>query len=120
VVVFRVPLIGIYAASPKVMETASLRLLVICIAYFLIALNNVTCGVMRGMGASLLPAIVCLVGICVFRVIWVETAFPVYRTYLTLLLSYPISWIITLSANIACLFIVKKRIIARLQPERLP
>jgi len=54
-------------------------------------------------------------GICVFRVIWVETAFQVYRTYLTLLLSYPISWVITLAVNILCLFIVKKRIIGRLQ-----
>jgi putative MATE family efflux protein len=114
-IIFRVPLISLYEASPKVMATASLRLFVICIAYFLIALVNITSGVMRGMGASLLPAIVCLMGICVFRVIWVETAFQVYRTYLTLLLSYPISWVITLAVNILCLFIVKKRIIGRLQ-----
>lgn len=115
-VAFRTPLIGIYSATPKVLETGALRLVIICSSYFLIALNNITAGSMRGMGASLLPAVVCFVGICVFRVIWVETAFQVYRTYLILMLSYPISWAITFGVNAACLFIVKKRIISRLLP----
>lgn len=112
-VVFRVPLIGIYESSAKVLEIGALRLFVIGIAYVLISLNNITAGVMRGMGASLLPAIVCFLGICVFRVVWVETVFQVHRSFLTLMLSYPISWVITLSVNVACLYVVKKKIIAR-------
>lgn len=117
VVLARVPLVSIFSSSPSVVEPAALRLLVIGIGYYLIMMNNITAGVMRGMGASILPAVVCLIGICVFRIIWVEAVFPVYRSFLTLLLSYPISWVITLSADVLCLFIVKKRIIARSRLE---
>lgn len=115
-VLARVPLVSIFSSSPSVIAPATLRLLVIGIGYYLIIMNNISAGIMRGMGASLLPAIVCLIGICAFRVVWVETVFPVYRSFLTLLLSYPISWAITLSADVICLYIVKKRIIGRLQP----
>jgi putative MATE family efflux protein len=109
----RVPLVSIFTSSPAVIEHAALRLFVIGIAYVLIMTNNITAGIMRGMGASLLPAIVCFLGICVFRIVWVETVFPVYRTYLTLQLSYPISWVITLAVDVLCLVIVKRRIIGR-------
>lgn len=115
----RVPLVSIFTTSSAVIEVASLRLQVICIGYILIMINNITAGVMRGMGASLLPAIVCFLGICVFRIVWVETVFQVHRSYLTLLVSYPISWVITLSADVICLFIVKKRIIARSLLDRV-
>ncbi|WP_073079963.1 MATE family efflux transporter [Sporobacter termitidis] len=116
-VVFRTPLISIYdATEPVVLQTGALRLLIICSTYAVLSLNNTTCGVMRGMGASLLPAIVCFMGICVFRVVWVETVFRIYRSYMTLMLSYPISWGITLAVNVLCLYIVKKRIIGRMEP----
>ena len=113
VVLERNVLVTIFTASPDVIEAAALRLLVIGIGYFVIISNNITAGVMRGMGASLLPAIVCFLGICVFRVVWVETVFPVHRTFLALLLSYPISWVITITIDVACLFVVKRRIIGR-------
>jgi putative MATE family efflux protein len=112
-VLARYPLVSIFTPSQDVIEVAALRLLVIGIGYFLNLINNVACSLMRGMGVSLLPAVVCLLGICVFRVIWVETVFPAYRSYLTLMLTYPISWIITLAANLICLVIVKRRIIGR-------
>jgi Na+-driven multidrug efflux pump len=112
-VLARYPLVSIFNSSPNVIDYAAIRILVIGVVYFINLINSVTCGVMRGMGASLLPAIVCFMGICVFRVIWVETVFPVYRSYFTLLLSYPISWVITLSVNTMCFFIVKRRIIGR-------
>ncbi len=109
-VLLRAPLLSIYASEPAVLETGALRILVICSSYVLLCLNNVTTGTMRGMGYSVLPAVVCLIGICVLRVVWVETVFQLHRSYLNLMLSYPISWAITLTANLVCLFIVKRRI----------
>jgi Na+-driven multidrug efflux pump len=109
----RVSWVSIFNSEPAVIETGALRLLIIGVGYILIIMTNITAGVMRGMGASLLPAVVCLLGICALRVVWVEAVFPAYRSYQTLLFSYPISWLITLSAIVVCLFIVKKRIIAR-------
>jgi putative MATE family efflux protein len=109
-VLFRAPLLSIYASEPAVLETGALRILIICSSYVLLCLNNVTTGTMRGMGYSVLPAVVCLIGICALRVVWVETVFQLHRSYLNLMLSYPISWAITLAANLICLFIVRRRI----------
>jgi Na+-driven multidrug efflux pump len=109
----RVPLARIFSAAPAVVAAAGLRLFVVGIGYFLNMLINITAGVMRGMGASLPPAFVSFGGICVFRIIWLVTVFPAFRSYLTLLLTYPASWILTLSVDIACFFIVKRRIIGR-------
>jgi putative MATE family efflux protein len=114
-VLARVPLVSIFNTDTTVVETGALRLLVIGVGYILIIMTNITAGIMRGMGASLLPAVVCLLGICAFRVVWVEAVFPAYRSYQTLLFSYPISWVITLAACVVCLFVVKKRIIAKQQ-----
>jgi putative MATE family efflux protein len=112
----RVPLVSIFSSSQAVIDPAALRLLVIGVGYVLIMINNITAGLMRGMGASLLPALVCFIGICVLRIVWVETVFQAHRSYLMLLYSYPISWVITLAANVICLFIVKKRIIRKSAP----
>jgi Na+-driven multidrug efflux pump len=90
-----------------------LRILILGPGYALNMITSVTCGVMRGMGSSLLPAGVSFLGICVFRVIWIETVFPVYRSFTTLMLTYPISWVITLSVTSVCFVIVKRRIIGR-------
>lgn len=119
-VLFREPLLRIYTTVPAVLETGSLRILVICTAYVLICLTNVTTGVLRGMGSSVLPAIVCLLGICAFRVVWVKTVFQAHRTFLNLMLSYPISWAITLLACLVCLYIMKRRILGPLPAEPAP
>jgi putative MATE family efflux protein len=112
-ILLRVPLVSIFSSAPEVIAFAALRILILGPGYVLNMITSVTCGVMRGMGSSLLPAVVCLLGICVFRVIWIETIFPVYRTFAALMLTYPASWIITLAATIVCFVIVKRRIIGK-------
>lgn len=109
----RVPLVRIFSAAPAVVAAAGLRLFVVGIGYFLNMLINITAGVMRGMGASLLPAFVSFGGICLFRIIWLVTVFPSSRSYLSLLLTYPASWILTLFVDIACFIVVKRRILGR-------
>ncbi len=53
-------------------------------------------GCMRGYGYSMPPAMVTLIVICSVRLIWVYTAFPLSPTYETLMMVYPLSWIITM------------------------
>ena len=53
---------------------------------------DVVSGAMRGIDKSLLSAIIVLVCVCGFRVVWLYTAFPMHRTMEMLMLSYPITW----------------------------
>lgn len=52
-------------------------------------------GVLRAMGSALIPMIITLSGICALRVIWILTAFPIFKTVETVEASYPITWIVT-------------------------
>ena len=50
-------------------------------------------GGMRGMGNSLAPMLIICFGVCIFRVVWLFTAVPLNNNIITIVLSYPISWI---------------------------
>ncbi len=101
--------IKIYTNDPAVMEFALQRMrLVLCFQVINLSLE-VFSGAMRGMGYSLIPAVLSMLGICGVRLIWVWTVFPVSPTFTTLIAVYPISWIVTAVTICAAYFIVRKR-----------
>ena len=52
-------------------------------------------GAMRGAGDSLIPTIMTLTGVCLLRVFWVTVVVSTHHELNVLLLSYPITWIVT-------------------------
>ena len=64
--------------------------------FFVIVCGLGVAGVMRGMGYSLRPALMTMLGICLFRIVWVETVFRQVRTMPCLFIVFPITWAITL------------------------
>ena len=52
-------------------------------------------GFLRGIGYSIIPMIVSLIGVCALRVIWIYTIFAQEKTLDSLYISYPISWTVT-------------------------
>lgn len=88
-------LLGIFSSVPSVIEAGYVRLLYICSTYFLCGIMDVVGGVLRGMGYSVMPMIVSLIGVCGFRLVWVATIFAVHRSTGTLFMSYPITWALT-------------------------
>lgn len=70
-----------------------LRFLVPCyVTYICIEILS---GAVRGAGNALLPMIMTCFGVCVLRVVWIFTAVPRYPNLTTVIMSYPITWIIT-------------------------
>ena len=72
---------------------------------------DVIVGALRGLGYSTMPAIVSLLGACVFRLIWLATVFQFdkWHTVQTIYYSYPISWILTFSVHVVCYIMVKRK-----------
>ena len=70
--------------------------------YFLCGVMEVVMGVLRGLGYSISPMIISLTGACVFRIFWRYVFFPLEKlnSLTGLLLSYPLSWTITIIALI--------------------
>lgn len=85
-------LLSIYTTDPAVIAWGMRRIVVMFTTYALAGMMDVVSGAMRGIGKSLLSAIIVLVSVCVFRVVWLYTVFPLKRTMEVLMLSYPITW----------------------------
>ena len=92
---FSLPLVRIFTDDAEVISMGSymMRYLVtFYITYFMIEVFN---GALRGMGNSFVPMMITVAGVCVLRMIWLFTVLPRNHTVLTVMRSYPISWITT-------------------------
>ena len=112
VLLFDEPLLGLYTDSPVVVEAGKVRLSVICTTYFLCGMMDVMVGALRGLGYSIAPMIVSLLGACAFRLLWIATVFQIdrFHTIETVYTSYPISWTLTFFAHVVTFIIVRHRL----------
>ena len=108
--IFGSPLLKLYTDSTPAIEAGLVRLKYISTCYCLCGIMDVMVGALRGLGKSILPMIVSLMGACVFRLIWIYTIFQMERFHMidTVYVSYAISWILTASVHILCYIIVKR------------
>lgn len=102
-------LLRLYNDNPDVIYYGRKRMHIISVTYFLCGMMDTMVGSIRGIGYSVMPMIVSLLGSCLFRIIWIYTVFQAYHTLDVLYLSYPISWIITFLAHVICFTIVWKK-----------
>ena len=106
----RVPISGLYTTDAGALEVASLKLTILLAGYYFVAMMNGLVGVLRGMGYALVPMVNAILGVCVFRVIWLYTFFIWYPTLTCLYLSYPISWVLVSVAHMITYFVVRRRL----------
>ena len=107
--IFGVPLLKIYNADPEIIQWGMVRLKVLMPFYFLCAFMDVISGSLRGLGHSIKPTIVTLMGVCVLRIAWVFWVFPLDRTMTNLMVSYPVSWAVVSLVNGVILFWVCRK-----------
>ena len=106
------PLLSIYTSGEASIEAGLRRMVYVCGTYFLCGVMEVLVGSLRGMGYSITPMIVSLLGACGLRLVWLATVFQIeqYHTPDTVYLSYPVSWVITVAAHVVCFFICRHRL----------
>ena len=98
--------------SQQAISYGLLRLAMICLPYFLCGMMDVSTGALRGLGASFVPMLISILGVCAFRVFWIFTIFqvPRFHTPQCLFLSYPISWAVTFACQLsAFLYLYRKQ-----------
>ena len=108
-VLFGPQLLGIYSPDEEVIAYGLERLRLICLTFFLCGTMDVVTGSIRGLGPSVTPAVISLLGVCGLRIVWIYTVFAAHRSLMVLYLSYPVSWLITLVVNIICFAVFFKR-----------
>ena len=105
-------LLGIYITdSPEAINYGMERLKFMLIPYFLCGIMDTTTGSMRGIGSSVIPMVITVVGVCVMRIVWIYTVFamPQYHSFSGLFISYPISWLLTFAALFISFVIIIRR-----------
>lgn len=112
-------LLGIYSRSEAVIQAGLIRLGICARTYALCGVMDVMVGGLRGIGYSVMPMIVSLVGACGLRLLWIATIFqiPRFHTIQMLYWSYPISWAITAAVHILCFLWAMKRLRRHFLPE---
>ena len=88
-----------------------MRMGIVCTTYALCGMMDVMVGGLRGIGYSIMPMLVSLVGACGLRLLWIATIFqlPQFHTIQTIYWSYPISWAITFGVHVICFLWAMKR-----------
>lgn len=115
--VFGPQLLSLYANDADksvVIAYGMRRLAIIMFTYFTCGMMDTCVGALRGLGYSVMPMIVSLLGACGFRILWIFTIFRAFRSLENLYISYPISWTITTTVHIICFIIVFNKLRKRI------
>ena len=87
--------LSLFTKDALVLSAGMKRLRIMSVSYAFSALMDASIAASRGLGKSLIPTIIVILGSCVFRVIWVFTVFAYFHTIPSLYLLYIFSWGIT-------------------------
>ena len=91
-------ILRVFTTDPATIAAGMQRILVMFSTYWIAAFMDNSTAACRGLGKSLVPMAILIVGTCVFRIIWIYTVFARFATQTSLYLLYPISWVICSAA----------------------
>ena len=91
--------LSIFANEQAVIEAGMQRIKIMGFSYGICAFMDCSIAAARGLGKSIVPMIIVVLGSCVFRVVWIYTVFAFYKTIPSLYLLYFFSWAITGAAE---------------------
>lgn len=94
-VLFGRPFLSLFTKSEPVLAAGMERLKIMGLSYGFSGVMDCTIAACRGLGKTMVPTIIVILGSCGFRVLWVYTIFAYFGTLTSLYLLYIFSWGIT-------------------------
>ena len=73
-------------------------------------LYEISGGCLRGMGRSMTPAMLTVIGSCGVRLLWVWTVVRAYHEFHVLVAVYPVSWLITGAMVLTAYFLARRQL----------
>lgn len=110
---FRGKMVYIFTDEALVATIAIQRMMYILPFIMVNSASDILSGSMRGVGHSMVPALITIAGVCGVRLIWIYTVFAQFKTFDILMMIYPVSWIITAVGIIAAYFVIRKKELMR-------
>ncbi len=91
----RIPLFRIFTNDADVIRIGSQMMLLITPCYMFFIFIEVLSGALRGIGDVLVPTLITLGGVCIFRILWLIGVLKIHPTINAIILSYPVTWFTT-------------------------
>lgn len=108
--IFARQVLSIYTTNPIDIDYGYEILSITSITYFLCGMMDLIPGAMRGLGHSTVPMILSIIGTVGTRIVWIFGFFPSHHSLRFLFISYPGSWIITITMQVICFYFVRKKV----------
>lgn len=102
-------LFGIFVNDAGVVSIGIRMMNLITPAYFLFIFIEVYSGALRAQGVVVMPTMITMLGICVFRMVWV-TAVAAYGTLERVIFCYPVTWAVGAVAMTVYYFYKQRKI----------
>ncbi len=109
--IFGKDFLSLFTTEEEVVTAGFEKIKIMAVSYWISAFMDCTISASRGIGKSLVPTIIVIMGSCVFRIIWIYTIFAHYHTITSLYLLYMFSWTITSIAEIIYFVIAYKKLV---------
>ncbi len=93
---FRYPLVRLFTQSEGIIQVGARMIMFLTPFYWLLGLSNMLGGYIRGAGESLVPMLISMFGMCIFRIGYLYVTLSILHDLDIIFLCYPISWIVTL------------------------
>ena len=103
------PAYGFFLDSEEVIDTAIQAMGYFVPYYFTWTFVEVMAGTFRGMGKTMVPMVINIFGVCVFRIAWTLLVVPRWHTLAAVSIVYLISWVLTGAAYAVVYFRDRKR-----------
>lgn len=111
--------LSLFANDEAVISAGMERIYIMGWSYPIAAFMDCTIAAARGIGKTIVPTIMVIMGSCVFRVAWVYTIFAYFQTITSLYLLYSFSWAITAAAEMAYFLTVSRKLKTSSEKVRL-
>ena len=91
----RNPLFRIFTNDADVIRIGCEMMALITPCYMFFICIEVLSGALRGLGDVIIPTLITLGGVCLFRILWLFGALQIRPTVNAIILSYPVTWLTT-------------------------
>ena len=89
---FQDPIMHLFTGDETVIAYGKICMLYFCPFYWMLGILQGLAGTVRGTGKSVPPMVVLLISLCLFRIVWIQFALPLFAGIEGVLLVYPVSW----------------------------
>ena len=106
-------MVSIFTRDPGVVSTGALMARIFGPAYISFVCIEIFTGALRGMGNTIVPTLITLIGVCAMRVVWILAVVPRFHTIEMVCYSYPVTWIIASVCYVVYYLQFKKKLQGR-------